>query len=188
MAGAGTFTKLFSLPADRRFSTLAEAPNGKLYTSVFRNNGSTELWTLDMSGGRRPAKCLKGLITASGCTNPTCPPTPVNTTWYHGIQSLIVTPEGQLLAHGDLEYILPDSLYEIHVATGLMTEIASIRLQSCAGQAGRMRCRIGLACSEALGSCPILCPCMRHEAGLCIAGTTYSDVVPAGPVFCLSGN
>lgn len=121
---AGTVTKLFSLPTDRRFSTLAEAPNGKLYTSVFRNNGTTELWTLDMSSGK--AEFLKGLITRVGCTTDVfCLPAPVDTPWYHGLQSLIVTPAGQLLAHGNLEYFLPDSLYSIDVATGVMTEIAS---------------------------------------------------------------
>lgn len=121
---AGTVTELFSLPTDRRFSTLAEAPNGKLYTSVFRNNGTTELWTLDMSSGK--AEFLKGLITRVGCTTDVfCLPAPVDTPWYHGLQSLIVTPAGQLLAHGNLEYFLPDSLYSIDVATGVMTEIAS---------------------------------------------------------------
>jgi WD40 repeat protein len=121
---AGTVTKLFSLPTDRRFSTLAEAPNGKLYTSVFRNNGTTELWTLDMTSGN--ADFLKGLITRVGCTTDVfCLPAPVDTPWYHGLQSLIVTPAGQVLAHGNLEYFLPDSLYSIDVATGVMTEIAS---------------------------------------------------------------
>ncbi len=121
---AGSVTKLFSLPIDRRFSTLAEAPNGKLYSSVFRNNGTTELWTLDMSSGK--AEFLKGLITRVGCTTDVfCLPAPVDTPWYHGLQSLIVTPAGQLLAHGNLEYFLPDSLYSIDVATGVMTEIAS---------------------------------------------------------------
>lgn len=122
---AGTVTKLFSLPTDRRFSALAEASNGKLYTSVFRNNGTTELWTLDMTNGK--AEFLKGLTTLVGCKLPPdqCSPAPVDTPWYHGLQSLIVTPEGQLLAHGNLEYYLPDSLYSIDVATGVMTEIAS---------------------------------------------------------------
>lgn len=121
---AGVVTKLVSLPTDRRFSTLAEAPNGKLYTSVFRNNGTTELWTLDLTSGK--AEFLKGLITRVGCTTDVfCLPAPVDTPWYHGLQSLIVTPAGQLLAHGNLEYFLPDSLYSIDVATGVMTEIAS---------------------------------------------------------------
>jgi hypothetical protein len=121
---AGTFTKLVSLPIDRRFSALAEARNGKLYTSVFRNNGTTELWTLDMSSGK--AEFLKGLITRVGCTTDVfCLPAPVDTPWYHGLQSLIVTPKDQLLAHGNLEYFLPDSLYKIDVGTGVMTEIAS---------------------------------------------------------------
>ncbi|HSL04318.1 MAG TPA: hypothetical protein VK901_12385, partial [Nitrospiraceae bacterium] len=126
ITGAVTFTNLVSLPADRRFSALAEAPDGKLYTSVFRNDGSTELWTLDLTN--KTATFVIKLTTPSRCSNPTCAgfahiPGIIN--WYHGIQSLIVTPAGQLLAQCNLEYILPNSLYEINVDTGLMTEMVS---------------------------------------------------------------
>ncbi len=121
--GAISFTNLVSLPVDRRFSALAEAPDGKLYTSVFRANGTTELWTLDMTN--RTASLLINLTALSGCTSKTCSNVPEVTPWYHGIQSLMVTPEGQLLAHGNLEYFLPDSLYAINLATGFMTELDS---------------------------------------------------------------
>lgn len=126
MTGAVSFTHPVSLPADRRFSTLAEAPNGKLYTSVFRNDGTTELWTLDLTN--KTAIFLIKLTTASRCSNQTCAgfanmPGIVN--WYHGIQSLIVTPAGQLLAQCNLEYVLPNSLYAINVGTGFMTEMVS---------------------------------------------------------------
>ncbi len=120
----GGVTNLVNLPTDRRFSALAEAPDGKLYTSVFRNNGTTELWTLDMTMGK--AEFLIGLITSVGCNhNGNCLPQPMDTPWYHGLQSLIVTPLGNLLALGNLEYYLPDSLYSIDVPTGFMTEIMS---------------------------------------------------------------
>lgn len=119
----GGVTNLVNLPTDRRFSALAEARDGKLYTSVFRNNGTTELWTLDMTNGK--AEFLIGLHTSVGCLNNSCIPKPVDTPWYHGLQSLIVTPLGNLLAHGNLEYYLPDSLYSIDVVSGVMTEIMS---------------------------------------------------------------
>jgi hypothetical protein len=121
--GAVSFSNLVSLPADRRFSALAEASDGKLFTSVFRNNGTTELWTLDMTD--RTATFLIGLTTLSGCSSKTCTNVPEITPWYHGLQSLIVTPSGQLLAHGNLEYFLPDTLYAINLGTGFMTEIDS---------------------------------------------------------------
>lgn len=120
----GVVTKWFGLPTDRRFSALAETSNGKqLYTSVFRNNGTTELWTIDLSS--RKAEFLKGLTTLVGCQlSSPCTPAPVQTPWYHGLQSLI-TQGDQLLAHGNLEYYLPDSLYSINLDSGIMTEIAS---------------------------------------------------------------
>jgi hypothetical protein len=121
--GAVSFSNLVSLPADRRFSALAEASDGKLFTSVFRNNGTTELWALDMTD--RTATFLIGLTTLSGCSSKTCTNVPEITPWYHGLQSLIVTPSGQLLAHGNLEYFLPDTLYAINLSTGFMTEIDS---------------------------------------------------------------
>lgn len=120
--GAVSFTNRFSLPTDRRFSALAEAPDGKLYTTVFRNNTNTELWTLDLTN--RSTSVLN-LTTLSGCTSKNCANVPEITPWYHGIQSLIVTPSGQLLAHGNLEYFLPDSLYAVNLETGFMTEIDS---------------------------------------------------------------
>lgn len=124
--GAVSFTNLVSLPSNRRFSALAEAPDGKLYTSVFRYDGTTELWTLDLTN--ETATFLIKLTTASPCSNQTCAGFDNMRgiiSWYHGIQSLMVTPAGQLLAQCNLEYILPDSVYAINVATGVMTEIVS---------------------------------------------------------------
>lgn len=127
ITGAVSFTNPVNLlPPGRRFSALAEAPDGKLYTSVFPNDGTTELWTLDLTN--KTATFLIKLTTASRCSNQTCAGfdhMPGIVSWYHGIQSLIVTPAGQLLAQCNLEYILPDSLYSINVGTGLMTEIVS---------------------------------------------------------------
>jgi len=121
--GDVTVTHLLSLPANLRFSAIAEALDGTIYTSVFRSNGTTELWTLDLKANS--AKELIGLTTFSGCSSKTCTNVPEITPWYHGLQSLIVTPAGQLLAHGNLEYFLPNSLYVINLGTGFMTEIDS---------------------------------------------------------------
>jgi len=121
--GDVTVTNLLNLPVNRRFSTLAEGLDGTIYTSVFRSNGTTELWTVDMNS--RTAKEKIGLTALSGCSSKTCTNVPDVTPWYHGLQSLIVTPAGELLAHGNLEYFLPNSLYAINLSTGFMTEIDS---------------------------------------------------------------
>jgi hypothetical protein len=119
--GNVTVTNLLSLPANLRFSALAEALNGTIYTSVFRNNGTTELWTLDLK--KNSSEKVIDLTTLSGCSSKTCTNVPEVTAWYHGLQSLIVTQAGQLLAHGNLEYFLPNSLYAINLGTGFMAEI-----------------------------------------------------------------
>lgn len=115
------FSDQVSLPANLRFSALAEAPDGRLYTSVFMSNGTTFLWTLPNPDPEKEKPLA--LTTLSGCSSKTCTNIPEVTAWYHGLQSLIVTPSGQLLAHGNLEYFLPNSLYAINLSTGFMTEI-----------------------------------------------------------------
>jgi hypothetical protein len=124
--GAVSFPNLVSLPPNRRFSCLAEAPDGTLYTSVFRDNTTTELWSLNLT--QKTAIFLIELTTASPCSNNLCAgfdDMPGIISWYHGIQSLIVTSTGQLLAQCNLEYHLPDSLYAIDVDTGFMTQLVA---------------------------------------------------------------
>jgi hypothetical protein len=109
--GEISFTNRISLPADRRFSCLAEAPDGTLYTSVFRANATTELLKLDLV---KKAVTVVAKLTIDGMQ------------WYHGIQSLIFTPVGQLVALGNLEYRLPNSVYTIQLDTGVMTKVTDL--------------------------------------------------------------
>lgn len=120
--GAVTFTKRVSLPTDRRFSCLAEAADGTLYTSVFRANATTELWTLDLT--RKTAAFSMKLTTFDGMAGPV--------PWYHGIQSLVVTPAGQLTALANLEYRLPDTVYTIDLHTGFMKEVVGFPVSRAA--------------------------------------------------------
>lgn len=127
--GAVSFTNRVTLPADRRFSCLAEAADGTVYTSVFRANATTELWTLDFT--RRTATFSMKLTTFDGMAG-TVP-------WYHGIQSLIVTPAGQLVALCNLEYRLPDSIYLIDLQTGFLREVVGFPVSRAALVTGTLK-------------------------------------------------
>jgi hypothetical protein len=109
--GKVSFTNRISLPTDRRFSCLAEAPDGTLYTSVFRANATTELLKLDLA--QKTVNVVAKLTV--DCMS-----------WYHGIQSLIFTPVGQLVALANLEYRLPNSVYTIKLDTGVMTKVRDL--------------------------------------------------------------
>lgn len=122
--GVVRFTNRVTLPSDRRFSCLAEGAGSILYSTVFRDVGTTELWTLDLE--KKVAAFSVELTTASPCSNSTCAGfdnMPGIISWYHGVQSLIVTPTGQLLGLCNLEYRLPDSVYLIDTGKGFMTLI-----------------------------------------------------------------
>ena len=120
--GKVSFTNRIGLPADRRFSCLAEAPDGTLYTSVFRANATTELLRVDFA---RQTVTVVAHLTVTGVFQSEFDGRAVQGTvpWYHGIQSLMVTPAGQLVALCNLEYRLPNSVYSIRVDTGHMTEV-----------------------------------------------------------------
>lgn len=135
MTGAVTFSYPVSLlPAERRFSCLAEAPDGTLYTSVFLPSGTTELWKVDLAG---QTSALLVDLTVTGMFQPGFDKQAVEGTvsWYHGMQSLIVTPGGGLVALSNLEYRLPGpnggvgepGIYGISVGTGLVTEIVAFK-------------------------------------------------------------
>jgi hypothetical protein len=109
--GKVNFTNRIGLPADRRFSCLAEAADGTLYTSVFRANATTELLKLDLT---QKTVTVVAKLTVDGMQ------------WYHGLQSLIFTPSGQLVALGNLEYRLPNSIYTIQLDTGVMTKVKDL--------------------------------------------------------------
>jgi hypothetical protein len=110
--GKVSFTNRISLPADRRFSCLAEAPDGTLYTSVFRANATTELLKLNLA---QKTVTVVAKLTVDGMP------------WYHGIQSLILTLLDQLVALANLEYRLPNSVYTIQLDTGVMTKVRDLK-------------------------------------------------------------
>jgi hypothetical protein len=107
----GKISDRFDLPKGTRFSCLAESPDGKLYTSVFRANATTDL--LEVKSAQKTVNVVAKLTVDGG-------------PWYHGIQSLMFSPAGELLALANLEYRLPNSLYRVKVDTGVMTKLADL--------------------------------------------------------------
>ena len=115
--GQISFTERVSLPTDQRFSTLAQCPDGKLYTSVYQRNGDTELWQLDL--GQKTATFVTKL-TIDGKQ------------WNNGLQSLVCNSAGQLLALGALRYKTTSSLYTVDVNSGAMTLLRNFNVAEIA--------------------------------------------------------
>lgn len=95
------------LPKEQ-FSNLAQCPDGKLYSTVFRQDGDTDLVQFDL-GKKKSTVVAK--LTINGDQ------------WNNGLQSLVCSPTGQLIALGALRYKTFSALYTISTSTGAMTKI-----------------------------------------------------------------
>ncbi|MEH1903374.1 MAG: hypothetical protein V7L04_18660 [Nostoc sp.] len=95
-------------PEDERVSNLAECPDGKLYTSLVGFDGSTTLVQLD-SNQKNPIKL--GQLKVNG------------EAWNNGLQSLVCSATGQLLAFGGMRYQTPNAVYSIDKNSGNMTRL-----------------------------------------------------------------
>jgi hypothetical protein len=95
-------------PNDERASNLAECPDGKLYTSLVGFNGDTTLVQLD-SNQKRPIRL--GQLNVNGKA------------WNNGLQSLVCSATGQLLAFGAMRYETPNAVYSLDKNTGNMTRL-----------------------------------------------------------------
>ncbi|MGF1938809.1 MAG: hypothetical protein RM347_031370 [Nostoc sp. ChiQUE02] len=95
-------------PNDERVSNLAECPDGKLYTSLVGLNGDTTLVQLD-SNQKKPIRL--GQLKVNGQA------------WNNGLQSLVCSATGQLLAFGAMRYETPNAVYSVDKNSGNMTRL-----------------------------------------------------------------
>lgn len=95
-------------PNDERASNLAQCPDGKLYTSLVGLNGDTTLVQLD-SNQKTPIRLAQLKLNGKA--------------WNNGLQSLVCSATGQLLAFGAQRYETPNAVYSIDKNSGNMTRL-----------------------------------------------------------------
>ena len=96
----------FTLPADQRFNTLAQCPDGKIYATAIGRLSETSLVNLEPERGELTNLAqlnIKGKL------------------WDNGLRSLACSPAGQLFALGAPRYETNNSVYTIEPHTGEMT-------------------------------------------------------------------
>jgi hypothetical protein len=95
-------------PNDERVINLAECPDGKLYTSLIGLNGDTTLVQLD-SNQKKPIALAQLKVDGKALNN--------------GLQSLVCSATGQLLAFGAMRYETPNVVYSVDKNSGNMTRL-----------------------------------------------------------------
>ncbi|MEH2261708.1 hypothetical protein [Nostoc sp.] len=95
-------------PNDERVSNLAECPDGKLYTSLLGLNGDTTLVQLD-SNQKKPIRLAQLKVDDKA--------------WNNGLQSLVCSATGQLLAFGAMRYEILNAIYSVDKSSGNMTRL-----------------------------------------------------------------
>ncbi|MBN3939946.1 MAG: hypothetical protein V7L21_25625 [Nostoc sp.] len=93
---------------DERVSNLAECPDGILYTSIVGAYGDTTLVQLD-SNQKKPIRL--GQLKVNGQA------------WNNGLQGLVCSATGQLLAFGAMRYETPNAVYIVDKNSGNMTRL-----------------------------------------------------------------
>ncbi|MEH2423434.1 MAG: hypothetical protein V7K48_21735 [Nostoc sp.] len=106
--GEISFITKIKFPNDERVSNLAECPNGKLYTSLVGSDGDTTLVQLD-SNQKKPIRLAQLKVNGQE--------------WNNGLQSLVCSATGQLLAFGAMRYETPNAVYTIDKNSGNMTRL-----------------------------------------------------------------
>ncbi|MEH2375668.1 hypothetical protein [Nostoc sp.] len=106
--GEISFINKVKFPDDERVSNLAECPDGKLYTSLVESDGDTFLVQLD-SNQKKPIRL--GQLQVNGKA------------WNNGLQSLVCSGTGQLLAFGAMRYQTPNTVYSVDKNSGNMTPL-----------------------------------------------------------------
>lgn len=104
--GQISFTEKVILPSEQRFSNLAQCPDGKLYTTTVGKQGETNLVQLNL-GQQKPI--TKAQLRFNGSP------------WNNGLNSLVCSKAGQLLALGARRYESPNNLYTVDPSNGIMT-------------------------------------------------------------------
>ena len=98
----------FTLPANVRFSNLAQCPDGKLYMTAVGKQGETSLVQLDQAE-KKPITLAQ--LSFNG------------EVWNNGLQSLVCSLGGQLIAFGARRYETPNYLHTVDVGNGVMTRL-----------------------------------------------------------------
>ncbi|MDZ8258564.1 hypothetical protein [Nostoc sp. ChiQUE01b] len=93
---------------DERVSNLAECPDGILYTSIVGEYGDTTLVQVDPNQ-KKPIRL--GQLKVNGRA------------WNNGLQSLVCSATGQLLAFGAMRYETPNAVYSVDKNSGNMTRL-----------------------------------------------------------------
>jgi len=106
--GEISFINKVKFPENERVSNLAECTDGKLYTSLVESDGDTFLVQLD-SNQKKPIRL--GQLQVNGQA------------WNNGLQSLVCSGTGQLLAFGALRYQTPNTVYSVDKNSGNMTRL-----------------------------------------------------------------
>jgi hypothetical protein len=98
----------FKLPQNERVSNLAECPDGKLYTVLLGTDGDTTLVQLDPER-KKPVILAQLKINGEA--------------WNNGLESLLCSATGQLIAFGAMRYTSPNASYIVDRESGNMTRI-----------------------------------------------------------------
>ncbi|MEH2323109.1 MAG: hypothetical protein V7K32_05965 [Nostoc sp.] len=106
--GEITSISKIKFPTDQRVSNLAQSQDGTLYTSLVGLNGDTTLVQLD-SNQKSPIRLAQLKLNGKA--------------WNNGLQSLVFSPTGQLLAFGAMRYETPNAVYSIDKKSGNMTRV-----------------------------------------------------------------
>jgi hypothetical protein len=93
---------------NERVSNLAECPDGILYTSIVGGYGETTLVQLDPNQ-KKPIRL--GQLKVNGKA------------WNNGLQSLVCSTTGQLLAFGAMRYETPNAVFIVDKNSGNMTRL-----------------------------------------------------------------
>ncbi|MDZ8029670.1 hypothetical protein [Nostoc sp. DedSLP04] len=93
---------------DERISNLAECPNGILYSSVVGEYGETTLVQVDPNQ-KKPIRL--GQLKLNGQA------------WNNGLQSLVCSATGQILAFGAMRYETPNAVFIVDKNSGTMTRL-----------------------------------------------------------------
>ncbi|MDZ8137385.1 MAG: hypothetical protein RM049_19125 [Nostoc sp. DedQUE04] len=93
---------------DERISNLAECPDGILYSSVVGEYGETTLVQVDPNQ-KKPIRL--GQLKLNGQA------------WNNGLQSLVCSATGQLLAFGAMRYETPNAVFIVDKNSGTMTRL-----------------------------------------------------------------
>ena len=106
--GRISFTDRVVIPGGNRFGTLAQCPNGNIYTTTVGRRGVTRLVQLNL-GQRRPVTGVELRFEGRA--------------WNNGSEGLICSPAGQLFLFGARRYETPNYLHTVDLNTGVMTRI-----------------------------------------------------------------